>query len=247
VTAAAEFCLRLGDNDLILSQRLAEWCGHGPVLEEDLALTNVALDLLGQARLWLTLAGELEGEAGAAPRSEDDWAFHRDAGEFRNLLLVEQPNGDYAHTMTRQFFFDAWHLPLLEALAGAKHPRIAAIAAKAAREAAYHLRRSRDWVIRLGDGTEESHGRMQAAVQALWSYTGELFTADAVDQEFVDLPALRRRWQPEVETTFQQATLELPGDAWMQKGGKQGVHSENLGHLIAVMQFLPRAYPGAQW
>lgn len=247
MTAAAEFCLRLGDNDLILSQRLAEWCGHGPVLEEDVALANVALDLLGQARLWLTLAGELEAESGGLPRSEDDWAYHRDAGEFRNLLLLEQPNGDYAQTMTRQFFFDAWHLPLLEALAGSANSRIAAIADKASREAAYHLRRSRDWVIRLGDGTDESHRRMQAAVQALWPYTGEMFAADSVDQEFVDLPALRQRWQPEVETTMQQATLELPRDTWMQKGGKQGIHSEYLGHLIAVMQFLPRAYPGAQW
>lgn len=247
MTAAAEFCLRLGDNDLILSQRLAEWCGHGPVLEEDVALANVALDLLGQARLWLTLAGELEAESGGLPRSEDDWAYHRDAGEFRNLLLLEQPNGDYAQTMTRQFFFDAWHLPLLEALAGSANSRIAAIADKASREAAYHLRRSRDWVVRLGDGTDESHRRMQAAVQALWPYTGEMFAADSVDQEFVDLPALRQRWQPEVESTMQRATLELPRDTWMQKGGKQGIHSEYLGHLIAVMQFLPRAYPGAQW
>lgn len=247
MTAAAEFCLRLGDNDLILSQRLAEWCGHGPVLEEDLALTNVALDLLGQARLWLTLAGEWEGEAGGVLRSEDDWAYHRDSGEFRNLLLVEQPNGDYAHTMTRQFFFDAWHLPLLEALAAGANPRLAAIAAKASREAAYHLRRSRDWVIRLGDGTEESHRRMQAAVQALWPYTGEMFASDAVDLKFVDLSALLPRWQPEIETTLQQATLELPRDSWMQKGGKQGTHSEYLGHLLATLQSLPRAYPGAQW
>lgn len=149
--------------------------------------------------------------------------------------------------MTRQFFFDAWHLPLLEALAGSANSRIAAIADKASREAAYHLRRSRDWVIRLGDGTDESHRRMQAAVQALWPYTGEMFAADSVDQEFVDLPALRQRWQPEVESTMQRATLELPRDTWMQKGGKQGIHSEYLGHLIAVMQFLPRAYPGAQW
>ncbi|HET9784206.1 MAG TPA: 1,2-phenylacetyl-CoA epoxidase subunit PaaC [Terriglobales bacterium] len=247
MTAWAAFCLRLGDNDLILSQRLAEWCGRGPVLEEDLALTNVALDLLGQARLWLSLTGELESEAGGLPRSEDDLAFHRDAGAFRNLLLVEQPNGDYAHTTTRQFFYDAWHLPLLEALATHSPERVAAIAAKAAREAAYHLRRSRDWVIRLGDGTAESRARMQAAVQALWPYTGEMFASDAVDEQCVDLAALRSRWQTEIETTLRLATLELPRDAWMQKGGKQGVHTEYLGHLLATMQVLPRAYPGAQW
>ncbi|MGH9485532.1 MAG: 1,2-phenylacetyl-CoA epoxidase subunit PaaC, partial [Terriglobales bacterium] len=201
-----EFCLRLGDSDLILSQRLGAWCGHGPALEEDLALTNVALDLLGQARLWLTLAGEREGGG----RDEDQFAYLRDAGEFRNLLLTEQPNGDYAHTMARQFFFDAWHLPLLETLAASSDAAVAAIAAKAACEAAYHLRRSRDLIVRLGDGTAESHQRVQAAVAALWPYTGEMFAADEVDRSVVDLEALRPRWQQEVETTFARATLAVP-------------------------------------
>ncbi len=243
MTAPFEFCLRLGDTDLILSQRLGEWCGHGPVLEEDLALANVALDLLGQARLWLTLAGEREG----CGRNEDQLAYLRDAGAFRNLLLVEQPNGDYAHTMTRQFFFDAWHLPLLETLGSSSDAAIAAIAAKASREAAYHLRRSRDWIIRLGDGTEESHRRMETAIAALWPLTGEMFAADAVDSSVIDLEALRPRWQSEIESTFAHATLAVPSDAWMQHGGKQGIHTEKLGTLLAEMQFLQRAYPGAQW
>ncbi|MGH9488115.1 MAG: 1,2-phenylacetyl-CoA epoxidase subunit PaaC [Terriglobales bacterium] len=243
MTAPAEFCLRLGDNDLILSQRLGEWCGHGPVLEEDLALTNVALDLLGQARNWLTLAGEREGRG----RGEDQLAFLRDAGEFRNLLLVEQPNGDYAHTMLRQFLFDAWHLPLLEALAASPDAAAAAIAAKAAKEAAYHLRRSRDLVVRLGDGSEESHARMQRAVDDLWPYTGELFQTDAVDREGVDLEPLRGRWQREISATLECATLAAPAETWMQHGGKQGIHGEKLGTLLAEMQFLQRAYPGAQW
>jgi ring-1,2-phenylacetyl-CoA epoxidase subunit PaaC len=241
--ALSNFTLRLGDNALILSQRLGEWCGHGPALEEDLALANTALDLLGHARLWLSLAGETEGRG----RDEDQLAFLRDAGEFRNLLLVEQPNGDYALTMTRQFLFDAWHHPLLEALARSPEPRVAAIAAKAAKEAAYHLHRSRDWVIRLGDGTDESHRRMQAAVDALWPYTGELFAGDAADGAFVDLEALRPAWQAEVDATFARATLTPPPNGWMQHGGKQGVHSEALGHLLAEMQFLQRAYPGAKW
>jgi len=238
-----EFCLRLGDNDLILSQRLGEWCGHGPVLEEDLALTNVALDLLGQARLWLSLAAEVEG----AGRTEDQLAFLRDAGAFRNLLLVEQPNGDYAATMTRQFYFDAWHKLALAALAVSPEPRIAAIAGKAVKEVTYHLQRSRDWVVRLGDGTEESHRRMQAAVEELWPYTGEMFTTDDADRPYCDCAALRPAWLEEVAATFARATLTVPNRNWMQRGGKQGIHTEKLGRLLAEMQFLQRAYPGAQW
>ncbi|MGH9518425.1 MAG: 1,2-phenylacetyl-CoA epoxidase subunit PaaC, partial [Terriglobales bacterium] len=189
-----QFCLRLGDNDLILSQRLGEWCGHGPVLEEDLALANVALDLLGQARLWLSLAAELEGRG----RDEDQLAFLRDAGEFRNLLLVEQANGDYAATLARQYYFDAWHALLLERLALSSEARVAAIAAKAVFEVRYHLERSRDWIIRLGDGTEESHARIQAALDRLWPYTGEMFQADGVDAPAGDLAALRTPWLDEL-------------------------------------------------
>lgn len=242
-----DYLLRLGDNTLILSQRLGEWCGHGPVLEEDIALTNVALDLLGQARMWLGYAGEIAG------RDEDQLAFLRDAGEFRNVLLVEQPNGDFAQTMTRQFFFDAWHHLLLEKLSASADERIRGIAAKALKEVTYHLRRSADWVIRLGDGTEESHTRMQRAVDDLWIYTGELFEMDAVEEEMMqarigcNIAELRAPWMAEIGKIFTEATLEIPPQTWMQHGGKRGIHSEQFGYILAEMQFLQRAYPGAKW
>ncbi len=244
-----EYLLRLGDNCLILSQRLSEWCGHGPVLEEDIALTNVALDLLGHARFWLSYAGEVE----AAGRDEDKLAFLRDAGDFRNLLIVEQPNGDYGVTTARQFYFDTWHQLLLQKLQYSSDRRIAEIAAKALKEVTYHLERSCDWVIRLGDGTPESHARIQSAVDDLWMYTGELFEMDAVDAEMVargigvDFAGLHEAWLDRVEKTFTEATLTLPAGKWMQRGGKQGVHTEKLGYILADMQFLQRAYPGAQW
>jgi ring-1,2-phenylacetyl-CoA epoxidase subunit PaaC len=209
LNALFEYLLRLGDNCLILSQRLSEWCGHGPVLEEDIAVTNVALDLLGQARFWLSYAGAVEG----AGRSEDELAFLRDAGQFRNVLLVEQPNGDYAETMARQFYFDTWHYFLLRQLERSRGERIAEIAAKASKEAAYHLQRSTDWVIRLGDGTAESHRRIQSAIDALWMYTGELFEMDAVESELLqtgvgaDLQALRGPWMEHVEKTLTEVPL----------------------------------------
>jgi len=248
-----EYLLRLGDNDVVLAQRLGEWVGHGPVIEEDIALTNVGLDLLGQGRMWLTYAGEVEGEG----RSEDDLAFLRDAPAFRNVQLVELPNGDFAATMARQFYFDRAHLLLLTGLARSSDPRVAEIAAKAAREVAYHAERSADWVIRLGDGTEESHSRMQKALERLWPYTGELFATDAVDLALVeagvapDPRALREPWLAAVQAVLAEATLETPRGEWMQGarrgGGRQGVHTEHLGHMLAQMQFLQRAYPGAQW
>lgn len=244
-----EYLLRWGDNCLILSQRLGEWCGHGPVLEEDIALTNVALDLLGQARFWLSYAAEVEG----AGRDEDKLAFLREAGEFRNVLLVEQVNGDYGYTMARQFYFDVWHELLLNALQRANDVRISEIAEKALTEVTYHRERSTDWVIRLGDGTEESHRRMQAAVDGLWMYTGEFFEMDHVDVAMlergvgVDLAALREPWFAHVEKTLREGTLTVPRDEWMQRGGKRGVHSEKLGFILAEMQYLQRAYPGAQW
>jgi ring-1,2-phenylacetyl-CoA epoxidase subunit PaaC len=247
--AKLELLLRLGDNALVLAQRLSEWCGKGPVLEEDLANTNTALDLLGQARLWLSYAGEIEGKG----RDEDALAYRRDAHQFRNALLVEQPNGHYGDTIARQFYFDAFHLPLLRALAASTDPRIAEIAAKSAKEVAYHLERSTDWVIRLGDGTEDSHARMQQSVDDLWMYTGELFDADAADQEMAaagvapDLAGLREPWLATVRRTFADATLTVPGEAWMQRGGKQGIHTEKLGYLLAEMQHLQRAYPDARW
>jgi ring-1,2-phenylacetyl-CoA epoxidase subunit PaaC len=244
-----EYLLRLGDNCLILSQRLSEWCGHGPVLEEDIALTNVGLDLLGHARFWLSYAGEVEGAA----RDEDKLAFLRDAGQFRNVLLVEQPNVDYAMTTARQFYFDTWHFRLLTALKSSADQRVAAIADKARKEVTYHLERSTDWVIRLGDGTEESHKRMQAALDELWTYTGELFDTDDVDRAMVerdigiDLAALRPPWTEHVEKTLSEATLQIPTGQYMQRGGKRGVHTEKLGYLLAEMQFLQRTYPGVQW
>lgn len=244
-----EYLLRLGDNCLILSQRLAEWCGHGPVLEEDIAVTNVALDLLGYARLWLSYAAELEGLG----RDEDSLAFLRDAGEFRNVLLVEQPNGDYALTTARQFYFDTWHYFAMQELARSADGRIAAIAEKAGKEVTYHLRRSTDWILRLGDGTEGSHARMQSAVDALWAYTGELFEMDDIDRLAyesglgLDLAALQPKWLEHVGRILSEATLQMPAEKWMQRGGKRGVHSERLGYILAEMQFLQRAYPGAQW
>jgi ring-1,2-phenylacetyl-CoA epoxidase subunit PaaC len=250
MSAEFEYVLRLGDNALVLSQRLSEWCGKGPALEEDMALTNVALDLIGQARLWLGYAGELEN----AGRGEDELAFLRDAGAFRNLLLVEQANGGYADTLMRQFLFDAWHALALRELEGSADPRVAEIAAKAHKEVSYHLRRSSDLVVRLGDGTERSHALLQAAALALWPYTGEMFRGDAVDAAAAAAgtgfspEALHAPWLEYVGEVFGDATLTLPAAAaWMHSGGKQGRHSEKLGFLLAEMQFLQRAYPGAQW
>jgi len=252
-----QYLLRLGDSPLILAQRLGEWVGKGPAIEEDIALTNVGLDLLGQARLWLSCAGEVEARFKGAGRSEDQLAFTRDGGDFRNLLLVEQPNGSYADTMARQFLFDTWHLLALRALAQSQDARVAEIAAKGAKEAAYHVERSGDWVIRLGDGTPESRARMQAAIDGLWMYTGEMFAADAVELALhergiaADARALEAPWRQHVDAVLTEATLAAPQDAWMQggggRGGKQGVHTEHLGHLLAEMQFLQRAYPNAQW
>jgi len=247
--ALFEYLLRLGDNALILGHRLSEWCGHSPALEEDLALSNVALDLIGQTQLWLNLAGEIEGKG----RDADKLAYLRDARDFRNVLLVEQPNGDFAVTMARQFYFDAWHYLLLRELTGSKDSRIAEIAAKSLKEVTYHLERSQEWILRLGDGTEESHRRMQAAIDDLWMYTGELFESDEVDRAMVDEglgpdPAtLHEPWLGLVRATAEEATLALPQPGWAQRGGKRGVHSEHLGYILADLQFLQRAYPNATW
>jgi ring-1,2-phenylacetyl-CoA epoxidase subunit PaaC len=245
-----DYLLRLGDNALVLSQRLTEWVGKGPALEEDMALANTALDLIGQARLWLSYAGEVEGVG----RTEDQLAYLRDAHQFRNLLIVERPNGGYADALMRQYLFDSWHLLLQEQLTRASDERIAAIAEKAKKEVTYHLRRSADLVVRLGDGNEESHLRMQAALDELWMYTGEMFDVDSVDEilephGIVDsVSGLRAPWLAQVSRTLAAATLKMPPpDAWMQKGGKQGRHGEHMGFLLAEMQFLQRAYPGLQW
>jgi len=252
VTPAAprfEYLLRMGDSALVLAQRLSEWVGKGPVLEEDIALANVGLDLIGQARMWLSYAGEVEG----AGRDEDALAFRRDAHQFRNALLCEQPNGNYADTTARQFLFDHWHVLMLRALERSSDARVAEIAAKAAKEVRYHVERSTDWVIRLGDGTQVSHLRMQAAIDALWPYAGELFAADAVDEAMAregvapDLASLSGPWRAAVSEALVEATLAVPVDDWAHRGGRQGRHSEHLGHLLTEMQFLQRAYPDARW
>lgn len=247
--ASFPYVLQLGDNALILSHRLSEWCGHGPVLEQDIALTNIALDLLGQARLLLTYAGELEGQG----RTEDDLAGFRDAHQFRNVLLVEQPNGDWAHTIVRQFFFDVYHYYHYQALLHSRDERLTAIAQKALKEVTYHLRYSSEWTIRLGDGTEESHRRMQEAVDDLWMYTGELTTPNDVERQAAetgvgsDLEQIRPLWEAKVQEVLQEATLRIPTNNWMQSGGKDGRHTEHLGYILAEMQFMQRAYPGLQW
>lgn len=247
------YLLRLGDSPLILAQRLGAWVGKGPILEEDMALANVGLDLLGQARMWLTYAGEVESRFARKGRDEDQLAFLRDGGEFRNLLIAEQPNGSFADTIVRQFLFDSWHELTLDALTRSADSRIAGIAAKAAKEVAYHVERSADWVIRLGDGTDESHARMQAAIDNLWTYTGEMFVADADEATLIDagiaadVRLLALPWKRRVDAVMDEATLAVPASAHMQRGGKQGVHTEHFGYLLAEMQFLQRAYPGAQW
>lgn len=248
-TPLIDYLLRLGDSALILGQRHAELCGKAPALEEELALMNVGLDLFGQARHWLGYAAELEGQG----RDADALAFRRDAQDFRNLLITEQPNGDFAEIMVRQFLFDAWHYPVLEALTEARDPRIAEIAAKSLKEVTYHLRRSSQWMIRLGDGTEESHQRMQRALDRLWRFTGELVQADEIDAALheagiaPDSEQLASRWQARVSEVLEQATLTMPPqDSWMYTGGTVGHHTEHLGYLLAEMQFLPRAYPDAR-
>jgi ring-1,2-phenylacetyl-CoA epoxidase subunit PaaC len=248
-----DYLLRLGDSPLILAQRLGAWGGHGPMLEEDIALTNVGLDLIGQARMWLSFAGEVEARFAGRGRSEDQLAFLRDGGDFRNLLLVEQPNGTFADTIARQFLFDAWHLLALRGLMQSRDARIAEIAAKGAKEVAYHVERSGDWVIRLGDGTDESHAKMESAIDGLWTYTGEMFVGDATEQALIDagiaadVRALEAPWRQQVDAVFAEATIAAPMGAYMRKGGKQGAHTEHLGYLLAEMQFLQRTYPNAQW
>ncbi|MDX2136349.1 MAG: 1,2-phenylacetyl-CoA epoxidase subunit PaaC [Saprospiraceae bacterium] len=243
------YTLRLGDNALILSHRLSEWCGHGPVLEQDIALSNIALDLIGQARMLLTHAGTLEGQG----RSEDDLAYFRDAHQYFNVLLVEHPNEDWAFTIARQFFFDAFNLPLFQALCHSSDAQLAAIAEKAVKEITYHLRFSSEWMLRLGDGTELSHQKIQTAVDELWPFTGELTEPDAVDEAAFasglgpDLRTIRNAWNEKVNQVLEEATLVRPSGDWMQSGGKQGRHTEKLGFILAEMQHLQRMYPGLEW
>jgi ring-1,2-phenylacetyl-CoA epoxidase subunit PaaC len=241
--------LRLGDTSLVLGHRLSEWCGHAPELEEDIALTNVALDLVGHARMLLTYAGELEGKG----RDEDRLAYRRDVFDYRNHLLVEQPNRDFGHTIVRQFLHDSWAVELYERLCASRDETLAGIAAKAVKEVRYHVRHSGDWLVRLGDGTDVSHARVVDALDRLWPYTGEMFERDEAEQALVangivpDPVDLKAAWAARVEAVLEEATLDRPADGWMQKGGRRGEHSEHLGYLLAEMQFLPRAYPDANW
>jgi ring-1,2-phenylacetyl-CoA epoxidase subunit PaaC len=243
------YVLRLGDTALILAQRLGAWVGHAPALEEDLGLANLALDLIGQARLLLSYAGELEGRG----RDEDALAFLRDAPEFANLTLAEQPNGDFADTIVRQWLLDRWQLEIYGGLEASSDERLAAIAAKALKETRYHQRFSSGWLIRLGDGTAESHARAQRALDELWRFTPELFAADEVDERMraagiaPDLAAAAQRWSAQVDADLAAATLTRPPLQSYRWHGKRGVHTEHLGHLLAEMQHLPRAYPGARW
>ena len=242
------YVLRLGDNGLVLSQRLGAWCGHAPELEIDLALANIGLDLLGQARNFLTYAAELEGQG-----DEDTLAFGRDERQFRNVLLVEQPNGNFADTLVRQYLMDAWNVALYERLIHSSDRQIAAIAAKAIKEARYHVRFSRGWLVSLGDGTEVSAQKMQQAVNNLWRFTAELFDADDVELELVasgiaiDPRTLRQAWESEVFAGLQEATLNVPDEVAYRTGGKRGLHTEHLGPMLAEMQYLQRMYPGQQW
>ncbi|MCB9170197.1 MAG: phenylacetate-CoA oxygenase subunit PaaC [Flavobacteriales bacterium] len=243
------YTLRLADDLLVLSHRLSEWCGHGPVLEEDIALTNRALDHLGEARNLLQYAGQVEGQG----RSDDDLAFLRNERQYRNVKLVEQPNGDYAHTIARSFLFDAYHLPLMQALLKSKDEQLVAIAGKAVKEATYHLRHSSEWMVRFGDGTDESHQRAQTALDDLWTFTGELFVEDDVQKELEKAgiaPAsgpIKAAFDSTVNEVLKEATLKRPEDGFMAEGGRDGRHTEHLGYILAEMQYLQRAYPGAEW
>jgi ring-1,2-phenylacetyl-CoA epoxidase subunit PaaC len=243
------YVLRRADDALILGHRLSEWTGHAPLLEEELALANIGLDLIGQARALYAHAATCEG----AGHDEDAYAYLRDAPQYRNLLLVEQPNGDFAFTIVRQLIHAAFADPYWRAMTRSADATLAAIAAKSEKESAYHLRHAAEWLIRLGDGTAESHRRAQAAVDALWPYSGEMFEADAAEQELiaqgiaVDPAPLRAAWDATLDRVLAAATLTRPAAGWMQHGGRTGRHSEHLGHLLAEMQHLQRSYPGARW
>ncbi len=243
------YALRRADDALVLGHRLSEWTGRAPMLEEELALANIGLDLIGQARALYAYAAEVEG----AGNDEDQYAYLRDAPQYRNLLLAELPNGDFAHTIARQVFYAAFSDPYWRAMMRSSDPALAAIAAKSEKESAYHLRHAADWLIRLGDGTEESHRRAQDAVDALWPYTGEMFEADEPERALiadgvaVDPGSLRETWDATVGEALREATLTRPRGTWMQHGGRVGRHSEHLGHLLTELQYMQRTYPGATW
>lgn len=266
------YTLQLADDALIIGHRLSEWCGHGPILEQDIALTNTSLDHLGRARSLYQYAADQfnalpAGEQASCFTSvaiqqvvnagkaldEDDVAYLRDGWDFRNLLLLEQPNGDWAYTVARSFFYDAFNALFFKALSGSKDATLAAIAEKSLKEVTYHLRWSSEWVVRLGDGTEESHARMQQAINDLWMFTGELFIPGEADKAAtqtgvgVDLSTLKLAWTERVSSVLQEATLTMPAGTWMQQGGREGRHTEHLGYILAEMQYMQRTYPGMEW
>ncbi len=247
--ALFKYTLRLGDSGLVLAQRLSEWTGHGPFLEEDLALTNIALDIFGRSKSLLEYAGSVEGKG----RTEDDLAFLRNDREYYNALICEQPNGDYAKTILRQAFVDCFDLLFYTELTQKKDETLAGIAGKSIKEIAYHKRHSFSWVLRFGNGTEESFTRLQKAFDELWQFTGELFEMNEVDEILlkegiaVDLKKLEPVWRKEIEQLLEEAGIKVPAETFMQSGSRKGVHSEHLGYLLAEMQALPRMYPGAKW
>ncbi len=241
--------LYLADTSLILGHRLSEWSGHGPTLEEDIAMSNLGLDLIGQARSFYSYAADVEGKG----RNEDDLAYLRGSGEYLNLLMVELPKGDFAFTMVRQMLYSTYFLEYYQQLKLSEDEALSAIAAKAEKELSYHRRHSAEWVIRLGDGTKESHQRAQEALDNLWAYTGEMFAVSQIEQALIEVkiavdPALLKSiWLDEITGFCERATLNIPENGWMQSGGKSGRHTEHLGHLLAEMQVLQRTYPGAKW
>ncbi|WP_422009108.1 1,2-phenylacetyl-CoA epoxidase subunit PaaC [Roseivirga pacifica] len=244
-----DYIIQQADNCLILGQRLAEWCGHGPILEQDIALTNISLDLIGQARLFYQYAAEIQGEG----KTEDDLAYLRDAWGFKNVLLVEQPNGDFGFTIMRQFLYDTFSCYFYEALMNSSDERLASIAAKSHKETLYHMKWSAGWVIRLGDGTVESHNRVQQALNELWSYKDEIVIETSADLNAleagyaVSLAELKEKRDAKITAVLEEATLSIPEGTYSHKGGKEGVHSEHLGYILADLQFLQRAYPGNEW
>lgn len=247
--ALFNYLLRLGDNAAILGHRLSEWCGHGPELEEDIAIINTSLDLLGHARSLYSYAGQVEGKG----RSEDDIAYLRIEREYRNALICELPNGHYGDTIARQFLFDQFNFLLFSELVNSTDETVAAIAAKAVKEIRYHLRRSIEWTLRLGDGTEESHDRIQESFNNIWMYTGDLFVQDENDKAIIDagigpdLEKIRFDWKVKVNEVLTEATLIMPEDQWMQSGSKSGRHTEHMGYILAELQYMQRAYPGCEW
>ena len=242
------YLLHLADTNLVFSHRNSEWCGHGPILEQDIAITNISLDLLGQARNFYQYAAELINQSTNQTATEDSLAGMRSEREYKNLLLAEQPNGDWAQTVLRQYFFSQFQYLLYQRLQTSSDEQLAAITAKALKETAYHLKWSSEWVIRLGDGTEESNTRMLNAIDALWAYTGEMFVAADYETEFVnDLPAIKEEWLQKITETFNEAQLPVPQNVFMHSGGKTGVHTEYLGFILAESQYMQRAYPGCEW